>query len=294
VTEVNRDEQEAHQPPQTLEQEGLDLLETLADDIVSDIIKGEEPSESEKSIESPNRDTTNETHQTEEDTTLLAAEQFITDHELDEESADFLLQAPHPVMAHVLSQGSLKGRNLSAMATKRIKVAYSLMDPNQKTQPDSVDVMMTEPGANQHEAIPESITDTTQDVWYWNGKLLKVLRHEMDGEPVLLPVLCSKLEKYAATKSETPDSDTVLDWLISDEKRFTVKFDQSSKLASVTALPSSSWAPSWKRQKWEAPSWKPGKWVWVRGNQESQPSRSSTWRSRSRSPKHERVSHTWW
>jgi hypothetical protein len=32
----------------------------------------------------------------------------------------------------------------------------------------------------------------------------------------------------------------------------------------------------------------------VRQSQESQPSRSSTWRSRSRSPKHERASHTWW
>jgi hypothetical protein len=272
--------------------------------------------------------------------TQLAAEQFITEHELDEEWANFLIQAPLPVIAHVLRQGALRGRNHSAIATKRIQVAYEIMawpqdqaDPTAqrkfepstpKSEADSEDTWgyicptagkfhvqqpeypppnITDAQADHQDATPATSQEMNYNDRYWHGKILKILRHELDGEAAHLPVLCSKLAKYATTRSQTPDSDTVLDWLLSDQKRFTVNYDQASKLATATALPSSSWSPSWMRHEWGAASrshrrseQKQGQWVWVRDSEPSQPSRSSTWksRSRSRSPRNEWRSSTMW
>ncbi len=58
---------------------------------------------------------------------MLADEQFIADHQLDQYSADILIQAPTTVITEVLQQGPLRGRNLSAMATKRLRVVYDNM-----------------------------------------------------------------------------------------------------------------------------------------------------------------------
>ena len=287
--------EEADHPPQRIEREGLDLVAILVDDIVSENDKGAGVSESEHSEGSHEEDPPEDTQDAREETIMAAAEQFISEHSLDEDSASYLRQAPTTVISHVMGQGALKGRNLSAMATKRIKVAYSIFDPDHTADPP-------EPHASDHAegavslkrdttAEGQPIIDSAQNIRYWNGKLLPVLRHDLNGESVLLPVLCSKLEKFAYKKSEVPDSDTILDWLISDEQRFAVKFDQTTKLAAVKALPSTSWSPTWMKQTWQHTSWKPGQWVWVKDNQRSESSR--TW-SRSRSPRREWSEHNWW
>ena len=123
---------------------------------------------------------------------------------------------------------------------------------------------------------------------WWQGKLLKVLRHEQDGYSMMLKDLTHELSKFASRHTEALDMDTVLDLLLSDTKRFEVGYDLQHHSAVIKALPSRSWSPSWapssaKRTKLNSGAWTSGSWTWVPDPEEEAssdwPSWVSTWRS---------------